>query len=50
VAGLKAALDLTGYTGGMPRPPLRPAPTHVVETIAGQLSALDAFKELTSKI
>ena len=47
VAGLKAALDLTGYTGGMPRPPLRPAPPHVVETITGQLKALDAFKELT---
>ena len=49
VAGLKAALDLTGYTGGAPRPPLRPAPPHVVETIAGQLKALDAFKELTSE-
>jgi 4-hydroxy-2-oxoglutarate aldolase len=47
VAGLKAALDLTGYTGGVPRPPLRPAPPHVVETITAQLKALDAFKELT---
>ena len=34
VAGLKAALDLTGYNGGLPRPPLRPAPPHVVETIS----------------
>ena len=50
VAGLKAALDLTGYTGGLPRPPLRPAPSHVVETISGQLAALDAFKELTAEI
>ena len=25
VPGLKAALDLIGYTGGLPRPPLRPA-------------------------
>jgi 4-hydroxy-2-oxoglutarate aldolase len=50
VAGLKAALDLTGYGGGVPRPPLLPAPPHVVETIAGQLAALDAFKELTPKI
>jgi 4-hydroxy-2-oxoglutarate aldolase len=47
VAGLKAALDLTGYAGGMPRPPLLPAPPHVVETITNQLKALDAFKELT---
>jgi len=50
VAGLKAALDLMGYTGGMPRPPLRPASQSVVDTIAGQLAALDAFKELTSEI
>src|SRR5688572_685129 len=50
VAGLKAALDLTGFTGGAPRPPLLPAPPHAVETITGQLAALDAFKELTSEI
>ena len=50
VAGLKAALDLIGYSGGLPRPPLRPAPPHVVETIRGQLTALDAFKELTTPI
>ena len=50
VAGLKAALDLIGYSGGVPRPPLRPAPPHAVETIKGQLSALDAFKELTTPI
>jgi 4-hydroxy-2-oxoglutarate aldolase len=40
VAGLKAALDLVGYVGGVPRPPLRPAPLHVVEIIRGQLEAL----------
>jgi 4-hydroxy-2-oxoglutarate aldolase len=40
VAGLKAALDLVGYVGGVPRPPLRPAPPHVVEIIRGQLEAL----------
>ncbi len=44
VAGLKAALDLTGYNGGVPRPPLRPALPHVVETIRGQLAALGAFR------
>jgi 4-hydroxy-2-oxoglutarate aldolase len=48
VAGLKAALDLAGYEGGLPRPPLRPAPPHVVDTISGQLTALGAFKELTT--
>jgi 4-hydroxy-2-oxoglutarate aldolase len=50
VAGLKAALDLIGYEGGLPRPPLRPAPPHVVETISGQLAALGAFKELVAGI
>jgi 4-hydroxy-2-oxoglutarate aldolase len=49
VAGLKAALDLIGYTGGVPRPPLRPAPSHVVEAISGQLKALGAFKELIAE-
>ncbi len=46
VAGLKAALDLIGCSGGVPRPPLRTAPATVIETISGQLTALDAFKEL----
>jgi 4-hydroxy-2-oxoglutarate aldolase len=41
VAGLKAALDLIGYSGGVPRPPLRPAPQSVVETIASHLAELD---------
>ena len=50
VAGLKAALDLSGYNGGVPRPPLRPAPPPVVETIRGQLAALGAFKALTAEI
>jgi 4-hydroxy-2-oxoglutarate aldolase len=44
VAGLKAALDLIGYSGGVPRPPLRPAPSHVIETISSQLAALDALR------
>jgi 4-hydroxy-2-oxoglutarate aldolase len=46
VAGLKAALGLSGYAGGVPRPPLRPAPPQVVETIRGQLAELSAFKDL----
>ncbi len=50
VAGLKAALDLTGYTGGLPRPPLRPAPKPVVDAISGQLVELGAFTEITAEI
>jgi 4-hydroxy-2-oxoglutarate aldolase len=40
IPGLKAALDLLGFTGGYPRPPLRPASKQAVETIRGQLDAL----------
>jgi len=43
VAGLKAALDLKGYEGGFPRPPLRPAPQAVVDTITRQLEELAAL-------
>jgi 4-hydroxy-2-oxoglutarate aldolase len=42
VAGLKAALDLMGFAGGLPRPPLRPAPPAVVDIIRNQLEALGA--------
>ncbi|HXH24905.1 MAG TPA: dihydrodipicolinate synthase family protein [Vicinamibacterales bacterium] len=42
VPGLKAALDLLGYAGGIPRPPLRPVAPDVVEAIRGQLEALGA--------
>ena len=40
ITGLKAALDLLGFTGGLPRPPLRPASKHIVATIRGQLDAV----------
>ena len=40
VAGLKAALDLIGYNGGVPRPPLRPASSQIIETIARQLAVI----------
>ena len=43
VAGLKAALDLTGFAGGPPRPPLRPAPSTVVDVIRRQLEDLGAL-------
>jgi 4-hydroxy-2-oxoglutarate aldolase len=43
VAGLKAALDLTGFVGGPPRPPLRPAPSAVVDVLRRQLAELGAL-------
>jgi 4-hydroxy-2-oxoglutarate aldolase len=43
VPALKAALDLLGYTGGPPRPPLRVAPVQVVDTLRSQLEALNAL-------
>ena len=43
VPALKAALDLLGYTGGQPRPPLRVAPATVIETLRSQLAALEAL-------
>jgi 4-hydroxy-2-oxoglutarate aldolase len=43
VPGLKAALDLMGYRGGMPRPPLRAVRRETVELLRGQLASLDAL-------
>jgi 4-hydroxy-2-oxoglutarate aldolase len=43
VAGLKAALNLKGYEGGLPRPPLRPTTQAVIDTITRQLQELAAF-------
>jgi 4-hydroxy-2-oxoglutarate aldolase len=40
VAGLKAAIHLLGFTGGPPRPPLRPAAPSTIDIIRGQLDAL----------
>ena len=40
VPGLKAALDLAGFVGGDPRPPLRPAPQPVVDLLRAQLTEL----------
>ncbi len=40
VPALKAALDLIGFAGGMPRPPLVAAPTSVIETLRRQLDEL----------
>jgi len=43
VAGLKTALDLIGYRGGTPRPPLTPLAPQATEIIRGQLDALGAL-------
>ena len=45
VPGLKAALDLVGLTGGVPRAPLRAATPAAVEALRSHLAALDLLKE-----
>ena len=45
VPGLKAALNLLGLNGGIPRPPLRPVPQSVIDTLRTQLDALGVLKE-----
>jgi 4-hydroxy-2-oxoglutarate aldolase len=43
VPGLKAALDLLGFAGGAPRPPLQPVLPAVVDTLRGHLEQLEAL-------
>ncbi len=38
--GLKAAMEMAGYVGGLPRRPLAPATPQAIETIRGQFAAL----------
>ena len=40
VPGLKAALELLGYAGGPPRPPLRAVSSEIIDIIRGQIAAL----------
>jgi 4-hydroxy-2-oxoglutarate aldolase len=40
VAGLKAAMQMVGYVGGVPRRPLSPAGTQVLETLRAQFAEL----------
>jgi 4-hydroxy-2-oxoglutarate aldolase len=40
VPGLKAALDLLGYAGGEPRPPLRSVSSKIIELLSEQLGSL----------
>ena len=44
VPGLKAALDLCGYTGGLPRPPLQPVPKSAIDQIREQLASLNLLE------
>jgi 4-hydroxy-2-oxoglutarate aldolase len=45
VPGLKAALNVVGLAGGVPRPPLRPAPPAAVEVLRAHLAALGLLQE-----
>jgi dihydrodipicolinate synthase/N-acetylneuraminate lyase len=45
VPGLKAALDLLGLAGGVPRPPLRPAQPAAVDVLRQQLATLGVLRE-----
>jgi 4-hydroxy-2-oxoglutarate aldolase len=45
VPGLKAALDLLGLAGGVPRPPLRPVAESAIHTLRSQLGALGVLEE-----
>lgn len=47
VPGLKAAMDLAGYTGGAPRMPLLPAPPEIVGKIRAELARLGAAAAVT---
>jgi 4-hydroxy-2-oxoglutarate aldolase len=46
VPGLKAAMDLAGYAGGDPRPPLGPTPPEGIERIRAELAKLHALAEV----
>ncbi|HEX5473641.1 MAG TPA: dihydrodipicolinate synthase family protein [Vicinamibacterales bacterium] len=43
IAGLKAAMDLRGYTGGPPRSPLLPAPAAAVDRLRRQISEIEVW-------
>jgi 4-hydroxy-2-oxoglutarate aldolase len=45
VPGLKAALDLVGLTGGVPRPPLRPVAPAVIDKLREQLTTLGVMEK-----
>lgn len=44
VPGLKAALDLTGFVGGAPRPPLAPASPEAITSLRATLDAVQEYQ------
>jgi 4-hydroxy-2-oxoglutarate aldolase len=49
VPGLKAALELIGYAGGSPRPPLRPVSSDAIDIIRRQLDAFMRAADLSAE-
>jgi len=45
VPGLKAALELMGFTAGAPRPPLMPVSPAIIDTLRTQLDALGVIEK-----
>ena len=48
VPALKAALNLLGYAGGIPRPPLRPVSQQVVDVLRSQIEALGLVERVVA--
>lgn len=48
VPGLKAAMDLLGYAGGPPRPPLRAVAPQTIEMLRSQLAALGLLEQVAT--
>ena len=48
VPALKAALNLLGYAGGIPRPPLRPVSEQVVDVLRSQLEVLGLVERVVA--
>lgn len=48
VPGLKAAMDLLGYVGGPPRPPLRPVAPQTADMLRSHLAALGLLEQVTT--
>lgn len=49
VPGLKAALDLIGFDGGAPRPPLQPAGQQAADVIRKQLEQMRLFSPIPAR-
>jgi len=49
VPGLKAALTLLGFDGGVPRPPLQPVGQQAIDAIREQLKELGLFEAVPAR-